>query len=241
MGRSKFASVAVAEQRRSAALRAVLFDVDGTLIDSNDFHAQAWFDAMVHFGADVSLPDVRAQIGKGADNLMPALLTPEFIADHGEATESYRNDLFERAFLDRIKPFAGVRALFERIVAQGMRITLASSGTKDEVAHHLELIGCADLVTSTTSADDAEHSKPDPDIFTAALAKLRDVAPEEAVVVGDSPYDMEAAKALGLRTIGVRCGGFADALLTEAGADALFDGPADLLDRFESSVLFASA
>lgn len=220
-------------------LQAVLFDVDGTLIDSNEYHARAWHDAMAHFGARVSLADVRAQIGKGADNLMPALLDADFIRAHGEALRNYRGMLFERDYLDRTRPFPGVRPLFERIAAAGPRITLASSGTKDEVAHHLDLIGCADLVSSTTSADDAERSKPDPDIFVAALAKLGDVSPAQAVVIGDSPYDMQAAKAIGLRTIGFRSGGFDDARLREAGADALFDGPADLLARFGESVLAA--
>ncbi len=218
-------------------VRAVLFDVDGTLIDSNDFHARAWRDAMLHFGADVPLADVRAQIGKGADNLMPALLAPEFIAAHGDALEAYRGELFARDYLDRIEAFPGVRALFERIAADGMRIVLASSGAKEEVAHHLDLIGCADLVASTTSTDDAAHSKPDPDIFVAALKTLRDVSPDKAVVVGDSPYDMQAARAIGMRTIGFRSGGFDDATLTAAGADALFDGSADLLARYEESVL----
>ena len=219
----------------------MLFDVDGTLIDSNDHHAQAWHDAMVHFGGEVELAEVRAQIGKGADNLMPALLPPDFLRAHGEALEAYRNDLFKRDHLERIKPFADVRPLFERIVNAGMRITLASSGTEAEVAHHLELIGCADLVTSTASADDSEHGKPDPDIFVAALARFGDVAAADAVVVGDTPYDMQAAKTIGLQTIGVRSGGFADTLLIEAGADALFDGPADLLRRFDESVLAARA
>lgn len=218
------------------SVKAVLFDVDGTLIDSNDFHAQAWHDAMVRFGADLTLADVRAQIGKGADNLMPALLDADFIAVHGEAVQDYRSALFARAYLDRIKPFADVRPLFERVVGSGLRIALASSGATDEVAHHLDLIGCADLVAATTSIDDVEHSKPDPDIFVAAVGKLG-VPAEEAVIVGDSPYDMQAAKAIGLRTIGVRCGGFADAALREAGADALFDDPADLLARFDVSVL----
>lgn len=222
-------------------LKAVLFDVDGTLIDSNDFHAQAWHDAMVHFGAEVRLADVRAQIGKGADTLMPALLDAEFIEAHGEAMQEYRGTLFKRDYLDRIRPFPGVRPLFERVAAAGLRITLASSGTKEEVAHHLDLIGCADLVTSTTSADDAEHSKPNPDIFVAALTSLGDVSHDEAVVVGDSPYDMQAAKAIGIRTIGLRCGGFDDALLREAGADDVFDEPADLLARFDASVLGTQA
>lgn len=219
------------------ALKAVLFDIDGTLIDSNDFHAEAWSRAFARFGEYIPAEQVRAQIGKGADNLMPALLSDAFIEEHGEDVQEYRGEIFERDYLDRIRPFPDVRALFERIAAAGLRIMLASSGTEDEVAHHLELIGCGDLVEKTTSADDAERSKPDPDIFTSALAKLGDVSADEAVVVGDSPYDMQAAKALGLATIGVRCGGFADDALIDAGCDQLFDDPADLLLRFDGSLL----
>lgn len=219
------------------AFRAVLFDIDGTLIDSNDFHAEAWSRAFAEFGEDIPVARVRAQIGKGADNLMPALLDDAFIETHGEAVQKFRGEIFERDYLDRIRPFPDVRALFERVAAAGLRIMLASSGTEDEVAHHLALIGCEDLVEKTTSADDAERSKPDPDIFASALAKLGDVSAREAVVVGDSPYDMQAAKALGLATIGVRCGGFADDALIEAGCDQLFDDPADLLKSFDASLL----
>lgn len=222
-------------------VRAVLFDIDGTLIDSNNFHAEAWRRTFLHFGEDVPLERVRGQIGKGADNLLPALLPPAFIEAHRDEMEAFRGKLFETEYLDRIRPFPAVRALFERVAEAGIAIVLASSGAKDEVAHHLELIGCADLVASTTSADDAEHSKPDPDIFAAALATLEDVAPAEAVVVGDTPYDMLAAKALNMTAIGVRCGGFPDAVLYDAGADALYDDPADLLARFDKSTTSLSA
>lgn len=218
-------------------MRAVLFDVDGTLIDSNDYHAEAWRRTFAEFGQDVPLADVRAQIGKGGDNLLPALLPHELIAEHKTRMEDFRSALFEREYLDRIRPFPGVRALFERVRERGLTIALASSGLEDEVAHHLELIDCEDLVERTTSADDAERSKPEPDIFAAALRKLGGIAPEEAVVVGDSPYDMLAAKALGMMTIAVRCGGFADEVLTQAGCDQLFDDPADLLGRFAESML----
>ena len=220
-----------------SGVRAALFDVDGTLIDSNDSHAEAWQRTFANWGQDVPFDRIRGQIGKGGDNLMPALLPAEVLAEHKEAMEAYRADLFVREYLDRIRPFPGVRPLFEAIRGRGLDIVLASSGREDEVAHHLELIGCGDLVSSTTSADDAAHSKPDPDIFAAALRKLPHVAPIEAVVVGDSPYDMQAAKKLGLGTVGFRCGGFGGDLLREAGADALFDGPADLLARIEESVL----
>lgn len=220
----------------AAVPKAVLFDVDGTLIDSNDFHAEAWSGAMAHFGQDVPPARIRGQIGKGGDNLLPALLPADFLDEHRDALEAYRTQLFKDEYLDRIRPFDQVRALMERVAAAGIRIALASSGVKDEVAHHLDLIGCADLVAVTTSADDAERSKPSPDIFAAELGKLG-VAPDDAVVIGDSPYDMIAAAKLGMRAIGVRCGGFTDDVLTEAGAQALFDDPADLLARFDESAL----
>lgn len=218
-------------------IKAALFDVDGTLIDSNDFHAEAWQRTFAEFGQDIPFDQVRAQIGKGADNLMPALLPADFVEAKREDMESFRGDLFTREYIDRIKPFPGVRALLERVRAAGIDIVLASSGTEEEVAHHLDLIGCTDLVAETTSADDAEHSKPSPDIFAAALAKQGGVKADEAVVIGDSPYDMQAAKALGIRTIGFRSGGFPDDVLTTAGADEIYDGAADLLTRFDKSGL----
>lgn len=157
--------------------RAALFDIDGTLVDSNDFHAEAWQRTFAHFGCEVPYARVRSQIGKGADNLMPALLAHDFLGANREKLETYRGELFEREYLDRINPFPEVRALFERVRDAGFDIVVASSGKEKEVAHHLELIGTKDLVRSTTSADDAEHSKPSPDIFSAALAKLDALPP----------------------------------------------------------------
>jgi len=222
---------------RGLTLKAVLFDVDGTLIDSNDFHVAAWVEALREVGQHIAADKIHAQIGKGGDNLLPALFDADFVDAHGEALDARHGEIFKTRYMDRVRPFPDVRPLFERIAGDGVTIMLASSGSKEEVAHHLELIGCADLVTATTSTDDAEHSKPDPDIFAAALGKLGDVKPEKALVVGDSPYDMQAAKTLGMQTIAVRCGGFSDDVLRDAGADALYDDPSDLLARFDTSVL----
>jgi phosphoglycolate phosphatase-like HAD superfamily hydrolase len=215
--------------------RAWLFDVDGTLVDTNDLHAAAWREAFLHFGHDVSLDAIRWQVGKGGDNLIPSLL-PDLGDKEREALEAWRGDLFKRCYLPRAVPFQGVRALFERIVADGARIVLASSSGEAEVAYYLGLIGAEDLVTASTSKDDADSSKPCPDIFQAALAKLS-LPPAEAIVVGDSVWDMKAAAKTGLSAIGFRSGGFPDDALLEAGACALFDGPADLLSRYDS--LFA--
>jgi HAD superfamily hydrolase (TIGR01509 family) len=216
---------------------AVLFDVDGTLIDSNDLHAVAWREAFLHFGVDLPLEIIRGQIGKGGDNLIPALLPPELVKVRKEEIETYRSELFKRDYLPRVVPFPGVRDLFERLRADGKRIVLASSATAEEVRFHLGLIGAEDLVEATTSADEVEHSKPDPDIFAAALAKVAPLGPADVLVVGDTPYDIEAAAKLGIRALGFRSGGFPEQVLRDAGAAELYDGPRDLLDRYDESLL----
>jgi phosphoglycolate phosphatase-like HAD superfamily hydrolase len=212
--------------------RAWLFDVDGTLVDTNDLHAAAWREAFLRFGHEVPLEAIRWQVGKGGDNLIPSLL-PDLGDEERRALEAWRGDLFKRCYLPRAVPFEGVRALFERLVADGAKVVLASSSGESEVAYYLSLIGAEDLVTASTSKDDAESSKPCPDIFEAALARLR-LPPGEALVVGDSVWDMKAAAKAGVGAIGFRCGGFPDEALLEAGARALFDGPADLLACYDS-------
>jgi HAD superfamily hydrolase (TIGR01509 family) len=215
-------------------LRAALFDVDGTLVDSNDLHAEAWGEIFRRHGVDLPHAAIRAQIGKGGDNLLPALLPADLVARAGEAMEAERAALFRDAYLARVRPFPGVRAAFERLKASGARIALASSATAEEVAHHCDMLDIADLVDGATSADDVGRSKPCPDIFEAA-AKCVGVAPEEGVVIGDTPWDMQAAVRAGSPAIGVRCGGFDGALLLADGARALFDGPWALpgaLDRW---------
>lgn len=224
---------------RAPRIKAVLFDIDGTLVDSNDFHAEAWQRAIARSGIDIPLDRVRAEIGKGADNLLPALLPDDFVQSHRAQIEQFRSALFEREYRPRLRPFPRVRELLARIAEKRIRIVLASSGGKDEVAHHRDLIGCADLVEATVSGDDVAHSKPCPDIFEAALNELGDVGAHEALIVGDSPYDMQAAGKIGLGRIGLLSGGFAPETLREAGADALYDDPADLLGRFDTSLLAA--
>ncbi len=215
---------------------AVLFDVDGTLIDSNDLHATAWREAFLNFGIDIPAGEIRQQIGKGGDNLIPTLV-PSLSEQERQRIDDYRSELFKREYLPRVVPFPGVRALFERIVADGKKIVLASSAKGAEVEFHLNVIGAGDLVAATTSADDVEHSKPFPDIFAAALKKLQPLGPDKVVVVGDSPFDVEAARKLGIRVIGVRSGGFPDEVLLAAGAAQLYDGPQDLLAGYENSLL----
>ena len=217
-------------------VKAVLFDVDGTLIDSNDLHAAAWQEAFRHFGFDFSFETVRSQIGKGGDNLVPSLLPEETVDEKQEEIEAFRSELFQRRYLPRAVPFPGVRQLFERLAADGIAIVLASSAKKEELEFNIGLMGAGDLISASTSADDVENSKPDPDIFQAAI-KAAGVDRNDAVVVGDTPWDVMAACKAGLRTIGFRSGGFPDDALSDAGAVELYDGPADLLRNYEESLL----
>jgi phosphoglycolate phosphatase-like HAD superfamily hydrolase len=217
------------------APRAVLFDVDGTLVDTNDLHAAAWREAFAHFGLDKPVEEIRWQVGKGGDNLIPSLF-PDLDQARRNEMEAFRGDLFKRDYLPRATPFPGVRDLFERLAADGTRIVLASSSHSEEVDYHLSLIACADLVTATTSSDDVENSKPCPDIFAAALGRVSPLGAKEVAVVGDTPWDAKAAGKLGLRIVGFRSGGFPDEALVQAGACELYDGPSDLFARFDDSV-----
>ncbi|HEY0027185.1 MAG TPA: HAD family hydrolase [Allosphingosinicella sp.] len=227
-------------QSSDGAPRAALFDVDGTLVDTNDLHAEAWRVAFAHFGHQVAPAAIREQIGKGGDNLIPALL-PGTTDAQAEEMDSWRGDLFKRDYLPRATPFPGVRDLFERLVADGVKIVLASSSSRPEVDYHLGLIACADLVSAVTTKDDVESSKPCPDIFAAALAKVAPITADETLVIGDTPWDIIAAAKIGLRTVAVLSGGFPEQQLRESGAAFVYDGPADLLARYDQSPFGARA
>jgi HAD superfamily hydrolase (TIGR01509 family) len=214
--------------------KAIIFDIDGTLIDSVDAHAQAWCDTLAEFGHPVSFGDVRGQIGKGGDQLMPVYLSPLEVEFQGDAIGQFRSNLFQSRYLDTLKPFPQVRALFERLTADGIRIALASSAKGDELDAYKRIAGIEDLIHLEVSFDDAEKSKPAPDIFQAALRRLGNIPPADILAVGDAPYDAEAAGKAGLRTIGVLCGGFPEADLRAAGCIAIYDSPTDLLARYET-------
>jgi HAD superfamily hydrolase (TIGR01509 family) len=218
-------------------IKAVIFDIDGTLIDTVDLHAEAWVEALGHFGHEIAFPDMRSQIGKGGDQILHGLLPPEVIEERGDAIKDFRSDLFKREYLHRARAFPGVRELFERIRAAGQKAVLASSGNADEVEKYKEIAGIADLIESATSSDDAQRSKPFPDIFEAALAKLTPLTPDEAVVIGDTPYDAEAARKAQMKSIGVLSGGFSEQALRDAGCIAVYRDVEDLLRHYDSSPL----
>ncbi len=214
-------------------LRAVIFDIDGTLVDSVDLHARAWQEAFRHFGREIPFEQIRSQIGKGGDQLLPVFLSEEEIRNFGKELEEYRSNLFKREYLPLVRPFPKVRELFEKLRSDGKQIALASSAKGDELEAYKRIAGIADLVDAETSSDDAARSKPHPDIFAAALAKLGNPNPEEVKAVGDSPYDAQAARKLNLVTICVLCGGFPKADLCAAGCSRLYLDPAALLDHYQ--------
>ena len=218
---------------------AVIFDVDGTLVDSVDLHAEAWRVAFLRFGKKISFEEVRRQIGKGADQLMPVFLSRDELAKFGDELNQSRSELFKREFLPRIKAFPGVRHLFQRIRHDHKRIALASSAKGDELTTYKAIACIDDLVEAETSSDDADKSKPYPDIFQAALAQLGDISADEVVVVGDTGYDAEAARQANLRTIGVMSGGWSETDLIHAGCIAVYRDAADLLARYDTSPLRA--
>ena len=217
--------------------KAALFDVDGTLVDTVDLHARCWVEALAHFDVPANFDDIRLQIGKGGDQLLPGLVPPDLLADRQEEIETFRGDLYKRDYMAQAKPFPGVAQLFERLRSAGLRIALASSGKEEEVAVYKGLLGIGDLIDAATTSDDAERSKPFPDIFEAALRRLGLDDPAQAMVIGDTPYDIEAARAGGFASIGVLCGGFEEVALRQAGCAAVYRDPQHLLDGFDDSPL----
>ena len=218
-------------------VKAIIFDVDGTLVDSVDLHARAWVDAFGEFGHDVAFADVRQQIGKGGDQLLPVFLSEAEIEAKGEALNHRRSEILKERYLSQIRSFPKVRELFLRIRQDGTAIVLASSAKGDELETYKKVCDIEDLITAQTSSDDAEKSKPHPDIFEAAMDRLDGVDADEVLVIGDTPYDAEAAAKAGLRTVGVLCGGFPEQQLRDAGCIAIYDDPEHLLREYENSPL----
>lgn len=215
-------------------MRAVILDVDGTLVDSNDAHARAWVDALAEHGHRVAFADVRRLIGMGGDKLLPKVTGLSDESPEGRRISERRSAIFIERYLPALRPTPGARALLERMRRDGLTLVVASSAKADELGPLLEIAGAKHLIEETTSSDDAERSKPDPDIVRAALEKTG-CPPGDVLMLGDTPYDVEAATRAGVGTIALRCGGWTDDRLR--GAVAIYDDPADLLARWDTSLL----
>lgn len=221
---------------RPSVTDAVLFDLDGTLVDSVDLHARAWTEALHYFGVEAAFEAVRAQIGKGGDQLMPLFVPEDMLKARGEALDAYRSALYRERYQPLVKPFAGVPELFNRLRRRGTRIAIASSSKRADLDRMLRLLSVEQLIDVAVGGDDVATSKPAPDVFLAGLEKLGCRA-DGSVAVGDSPWDAMSARAAGLRTVGVRSGGFPDNKLREAGCMAIYDDVEALCRTLEDSPL----
>jgi phosphoglycolate phosphatase-like HAD superfamily hydrolase len=222
-------------ERRTTRLRGVLFDVDGTLLDSNDGHAGAWVDVLIEFGYDIRFDRVRPLIGVGSDKLVPELTGLDHESLQGKRLVERKKAVFEERYLPHLRPTHGARRLLERMAAEGLRVVIATSAGSDEMHALLERAGVADLIDDATSSADVESSKPDPDVVGSALRKGR-LRADEAVMIGDTPYDIKSAGMLDVATIALRCGGWWDDD-SLSGAVALYDDPDDLLAHYDESPL----
>ena len=210
---------------------AALLDVDGTLIDSNPAHARAWVDAFAEEGIEVTYERAVRLIGMGGDKLVPEVTgrdDEQWIKQLGKR----KGELFFERYFEDIRPFPRVRELLERMRDSGLMLVVATSAKDKELKKFLELAGVADLIEEQATKDDAKSSKPDPDIVTAAL-KRGGIRPEDALLLGDTPYDIEAARGAGVGTVAVNSGGWQDHELR--GAVATYRDAAALLASFDQS------
>jgi HAD superfamily hydrolase (TIGR01509 family) len=213
-------------------VRAVLLDIDGTLVDSNDAHARAWQTALEHFGHRVPFEKLRALIGKGGDKLLAEAVGIDESSAHGKEVSQLRERIFLHDHVPHLKPFPKARELLQRMRDDGHRLVVATSAKRSEMDVLLEICGARDLVHANTSSDDADNSKPDPDIIQAALQKA-EVPAEASLMLGDTPYDVAAATRAGVGTVALRSGGWGDAALH--GALAIYADVAAVLSEYDDS------
>ncbi|TMD83325.1 MAG: HAD family hydrolase [Chloroflexi bacterium] len=213
-------------------IHAVIFDVDGTLVDSNDAQARSWVDALKEFGYSVPHEKVRPLIGMGGDKVLPETIGVQKDSEKGKQISKRRSEIFKEKYLPNVKPFPDAQKLLDRMRKQGLKLAIATSAQPDELRPLLQIVGAAVLIEDKTTA--RESSKPDPDVMQVALKRVG-YPPNEVVMIGDTPYDIEAARKVGVETIAFRCGGWSDSDL--AGAIAIYNDPADLLAHYDSSPL----
>jgi HAD superfamily hydrolase (TIGR01509 family) len=208
----------------------VLFDVDGTLVDSTYLHAVAWWEALRQHDRDVPMAEIHRAIGMGSDKLLKHLVGVE----EDDEGLSAAHDVLYGVWWERLRPLPGAPELLRAVAGRGLAVVLASSARADELSQLRRVLGADDVIAAATSSSDAEQSKPAPDILQAALDQS-DVDPQAAVYVGDSVWDVQAAGRIGMPCIGLTCGGTSAAELLEAGAIATYENPQALLDALDDS------
>jgi HAD superfamily hydrolase (TIGR01509 family) len=217
-------------------IRGAILDVDGTLVNSNDAQAHSWVEAMGKHGYSVSFEQVRPLIGKGGDKVLPETIGVAKDSEVGKKISQDRKKIFLTRYLPTLSPFPGAKELLEHMHACGLKLAIATSAEPDELKGELQVIGphIQDLFEEETSAKDVKHSKPNPDIMQAALERIG-YSPDEVLMLGDTPYDIESAAKVHVGTIAFRSGGWRDRDL--AGAVAIYNDTADLLAHYDTSPL----
>ena len=219
-------------------LRGVIFDIDGTLVDSNEAHARSWVDTLHEAGYDVPFDIIWPMIGMGGDKLLPSATGIESDSALGRELSKRRWEIFQRDYLLRLKPTRGARDLVQRMKDDGLEMIVASSASGNELGALMEAAGVADLMEEKTSSSDAEDSKPDPDIVQAAVRKSG-LDPDELIMLGDTPYDVQASIGANVKLVGLLSGGWT--MLELSGATAIYDDPEDLLRWYDYSPLVVKA
>ena len=218
-------------------IKAVIFDIDGTLIDSNAAHAESFVEAFKKFGKTVPFEELKCLIGMGADDILEKYLSKDEIEEFGEDLKKYRKEIFLGEYLPGVKTFPKLRELLEKIKSENKQIALASSASEEELEKYREKLQINDLYEKETNADDAKEAKPEPDIFQAALKKLKNVKRAEAIIIGDTPYDAIAARKAGLQIIGVTSGGWSREKLLNEGCSEVYRDIAEIYSEYENSII----
>ena len=217
-----------------AYIHGVILDVDGTLVDSNDAHAKSWVEAMAEHDYIVPFEKVRRLIGEGGDKVLPETIGIQAESDEGKQISSRRGDIFKERYLTSVRAFPSAQKLLDHMRARGLKLAVASSAKPDELRALLQIVGAADLIEEKSSSKDVKNSKPDPDIMHVTMEKIG-LPADEVVMLGDTPYDIESARKVGVGTIALRCGGWQDRDLAKA--RAIYTDTADLLSHYDTSPL----
>jgi HAD superfamily hydrolase (TIGR01509 family) len=216
-------------------MTVAVLDIDGTLVDTNYHHALAWFRAFRRHGIVLSLWRIHRHIGMGGDQLVAALTDELVESECGDAIRDAEKDLYFE-LIGEVEPMAGSRELIEQLKRRGHTVVLASSAKADEVDHYLDLLDVRELADGWTTSADVESTKPAPDLVSAALERAGG-SPDDAVMIGDTTWDIEAARKAGVSTLAVRTGGFGAAELEEAGAAAVFESVVELCQQLDRTPL----
>jgi HAD superfamily hydrolase (TIGR01509 family) len=213
-------------------IKGVIVDIDGTLVDSNDYHAKAWVRAFQEFGYLVAPEQVRPLIGMGGDQIIPRLIKISERSDIAKAISKRRSEIFRRYYLPWVRKFPKSRELLLKLLNEGLKFTIGTSSEPEDARALLKTAQINDLVRELPPHP--HHSKPAPDVIMSAINFLN-LQPFQCIMLGDTPHDIKAASKAGVKTIAFRTGGWNDENLS--GAIAIYDGPEDLLNHFNATIL----